>query len=99
MPKWINIRKRGFPEHYGQWRIQHPDAVPLDKLVNYYIHGDEFGDPLTIPRWVKVTKASSSTVLKWLPLIKDYVHNEGILNESVADAIVKTNQQKQKGNT
>ena len=96
MKKSTNIRTEGIENHYYQWRLEHPEAAPWDKVINYAINGDEFGDELTIHKWVKVTKAHRNTVLKWLPLIRDYVNNSSILNERTANAIVASNITKQK---
>lgn len=68
-----NLRIKGMRHNYGLWREDHPDAVDYDKLLHYIIHGDEFGRPVTIPVLRKLTKAGKTTLLKWLPIIKEEI--------------------------
>lgn len=88
---------KDFVEKYRAHRIKHPDAVPIDKLLNYEINGNEFGRPLTNVEWALITKVNKNTVRPWRIQLKEYIRYAGILNEDVADAIVKSNITKQKG--
>ena len=96
-----NIRAKGIEKHYREHRLLHPDAAPWDKVVHYAMNGNEFGKRLRIDEWVLLTKASKNTIVKWLPLIKDYIASNSILNVDAADAIVATNitKQNKKGST
>jgi len=90
-----NIRKEGIETHYRNYRMIRPSAISWEKVLHYAIYGDEFGKPLKIWQWCMLTKVSKNTMIKWLPLIQDYI-KDNVLNESIADAIVKSNITKQK---
>jgi hypothetical protein len=78
MNNQANIRVKGFRRHYEKWLIGHPGAIPYDKVIQYVIHGDEFGRKLPNKFFASLCKTTENTFLKWLPIIKEELAKEGI---------------------
>lgn len=90
-------RKERIDVRYHKHRLEHPDAIAWDMVIHKLINGDEFNRPYKVWQWSRLMKVNKNTVIQWLPLINSYIRENGILSESVADAIVSSNITKQKG--
>lgn len=84
-------------KRYEQHRLQHPDAAPWDKVINYALNGNEFGRPIRYIEWQNILKVNKNTPHVWVPLIMQWIMDNELLSEVVADAIVQANRLKPKG--
>jgi hypothetical protein len=74
-----NIRAKSFKKHYIKyWLVLHPDAISYKKLMHYIEHGDEFGRKVPIDVLADLCKTTKTTILKWLPIIKDEIAKKNV---------------------
>lgn len=71
MNNYANIRKLGFGVHYDLWREVHPKAIPRLQLYQLVQYGDGLGKAISADRLAKLCDTNKTTMLKWLPIIRE----------------------------
>lgn len=79
MPRSATIPIEDFEKHYRAWVEEHPGAIPYDKFTHCLVHGDEFGEKLSILRLARLTKTTRNTMYRWIPACLNELRQRGFL--------------------